>query len=161
MRVPVFVLAIVIAVQATPPSDPIFPADPLRKRTTSYHLEAAPTLERNQGRSLLTLNMGGESIAWSDPSLALNSAQFFRLRSADLESESDFASTFRLLDAQGVAHDLHYHSETLAIVALAAETNLDPAKEYAPVLNELSEAYAGRVQIWVLLSDRAASSDRR
>ncbi|MDB6040510.1 MAG: hypothetical protein JWM99_4351 [Verrucomicrobiales bacterium] len=121
----------------------------------SYQLEATSDLDSDSWTSWLSVTLGDKSLIWDDTLGSSNSSQFYRLRSSDPQEFQDSASNFRLLDQDGITHDLYYNTQLDGIAVLAAGTNLTSVVSLLPILNDLSKTYSNRVQTWVLLSDPA------
>lgn len=124
----------------------------------TYELEATDSLVSPQWSSLLTFRMGDdEGVNWSvgDASSGEIPDEFFRLRSVPPDAPAEAASNFRLLDAQGIARDLYYHTHLDGIAVVAAGTNLVQIEPLALQIAQLAQRYVGQVETWILLSDPA------
>ena len=134
-------------------------ADPLRLLLQGapggYALETTDNLTRPIWTPFLSIVLGEQPLTWSDERLGMAPSRFFRLRGEAPDTLNEWASNFRLLDAQGIARDLYYHTHRTGIVVLAAGTNLDEIAPLTPILGELGRTYTNVVEIWVLLSDGA------
>jgi hypothetical protein len=119
----------------------------------SYHLESTSDVALPQWTPLLSVRLGDQSLAWSDDRLGTTPSGYFRLRWDGPDAPAEFVSNFRLLDAQGIARDLYYHTHREGIAVIAAGTNLDAIAPLGPLLGELGKAYTNRVETWILLSD--------
>ena len=123
----------------------------------SYDLQAASTLGGNSWQSILTVNLGADPVGWDDELKGSAPFRFYRLRSSEEDALGDSVPTFRLLDQQGIARDLYYHTHLSAMVVLAAGNDLTVVSPWTNVLAEIAKVYTNRIQIWILHSDRAAS----
>jgi hypothetical protein len=121
----------------------------------TYQLEASSDLTSNQWTSSLSVTLGDQPLVWDDAASTASPFRFYRLRSGEPDEIQSSASNFRLLDQDGVTHDLYYNSQLDAIAVIAAGTNLTTIVPLLPLLNELTKAYSNRVQTWILLSDPA------
>lgn len=120
----------------------------------SYVLESATDMRSNWD-TWLSFALGGAPLDWSENILTDGPERFFRVRSIDPNALQDSVTNFRLLDAQGVSHDLYYHTDMQATVVLTAGTDLGNIAGVAPIFNELATRYASTMQFWILLSDPA------
>lgn len=121
----------------------------------AYQLETTEALASTRWSSWLTVMLGEEGLSWSDESLGSSPSGFFRLRSVPPDALPEAVSNFRLLDAQGMARDLYYHTHRSAIAVVAAGTNLTQIESLAPELARLGQRFTGSVETWILLSDPA------
>ena len=119
----------------------------------TYHLESTAEVALPQWAPLLSVRLGDQSLAWSDDRPGTNPSGYFRLRWDGPDAPAEFVSNFRLLDAQGIARDLYYHTHRDGIAVIPAGTTLDAIAPLAPLLGELGKAYTNRVETWILLSD--------
>lgn len=122
----------------------------------SYDLQASSTLGGNSWQSILTVNLGADPVGWDDELKGSAPFRFYRLGSSEADV-GDSVSTFRLLDQQGTARDLYYHTHLFAMVVLAAGNDLAVVSPWTNVLAEIAKVYTNRIQIWILHSDRAAT----
>jgi hypothetical protein len=101
--------------------------------------------------------MGDQGTGWGDRNASFGEtpAEFFRLRSAPADAPAETVSNFRLLDAQGIARDLFYHTHLDGIAVVAAGTNLAQIEPLAQEIAHLAQLYVGQVETWILLSDPA------
>ncbi len=121
----------------------------------TYQLEETSDLSSNQWTSSLSVTLGDQPLVWEDISSTVSPFQFYRLRAGEADEIQNSASNFRLLDQDGVTHDLYYNSQLDAITVIAVGTNLTTVVPLLPLLNDLTQAYSNRVQTWILLSDPA------
>jgi len=121
----------------------------------AHRLEATSELLSGRWTPVLSVILGNEPLTWSDESDTTVSSQFYRLRADPGEPAEEEVSNFRLLDANGVARDLYYHTHRMAIAVLAAGTNLDDVGPLVPLINELKQVHTNKVELWILLSDPA------
>ena len=123
----------------------------------SYELEAISGLGSSSWQSILTVNLGQEPLSWDDVTIGGGASyQFFRMRAGEPDAMGDSASNFRLLDQQGTARDLYYHTHLSAIVVVAAGTDLTKISSWTNILAELAKTYTNRIQTWILHSDPSA-----
>lgn len=120
-----------------------------------HDLETTSDLAAPRWSPLLTVILGNQPLAWQDALLGSGDSRFFRLRGRGADAAEEPVQNFRLLDAQGVARDLYYHTHLAGIAVLAAGEDLENVAPFAPLLAELSQTYANRVETWILLSDPA------
>lgn len=123
----------------------------------TYDLQAASTPVGNSWQSILTVNLGAGPVVWDDELGGSAPFRFYRLRSSEPDVLGDSVSTFRLLDQQGIARDLYYHTHLSAMVVLAAGNDLTAVSPWTNILAEIAKLYASRIQIWILHSERTAS----
>jgi hypothetical protein len=121
----------------------------------TYHLESSDNPASSVWKPWLSVNLGDQSLIWSDGLIGRLPRQFFRLRSAGPDEFGDSASNFRLLDQTGAARDLYYHTHLSAIGVLAAGTSLTNVVPLIPTLDALAQRHGTNIQIWILLSDPA------
>lgn len=118
-------------------------------------METADNQAAPQWSSSLTVRLGEEGLSWSDESLGRGSSAFFRLLSVPPDAPPEAVSNFRLLDAQGIARDLYYHTHRSGIAVVAAGTNLTQIESLAPELARLTQRFTNSVETWILLADPA------
>jgi hypothetical protein len=121
----------------------------------TYHLETTASVSSPAWAPFLSVILGDQPLNWSDDLLGTTPSGFFRVRWDGPDAPAEAVSNFRLLDAQGIARDLYYHTHLNAIAVLAAGTNLNQIAPLVPLLDELARTYTNKAQIWILLSDPA------
>lgn len=121
----------------------------------TYQLETTDNLSAPQWSSPLTFVLGENVLSWSDELLGSPHSGFLRLRSVPPDESPEAVSNFRLLDAQGIARDLYYHTHLEGIAVVAAGTNLAQIASLAPLLSQFGKTYSNEIQIWILLADPA------
>jgi hypothetical protein len=121
----------------------------------TFTLESTPDLASPNWTPSLSALFPDQPLLWTDQSSASAPFGFFRLRSESPDTIYEPASNFRLLDAQGVTHDLFYHTHRTAIVVLASGTNLDLIAPFTSTLAELQRLYTNSIETWIVLSDPA------
>jgi len=141
--------------------EPPGPAESLRlvfhgSRGRTYHVETTSDLGSIQWQPWLSLIAGNDPLDWPEnPVNAPEKSRFYRLRRGEPHAPEEWAANFRLLDAQGIARDLYYHTHLTGIVAVAAGSKLSDIAPLAPLLLELNRTHTNRIQTWILLSDPA------
>ena len=110
---------------------------------------------------LLGLQLSGTEYQWFDSSAASEAERFYRLAELADPLEVEQPDDFMLLDQDGKAHELFYHTELDALVVLAVGNSIDLLPAALQQLKSLIESYGtNRVRFWTLLSDPAATRDQ-
>jgi hypothetical protein len=122
----------------------------------TYSIDAISDFASARWDPWLAVVSDGQPMSWSEVAMLDIPFQFFRVRAVEPDALQDVTSSFRLLDHQGVARDLHYHTHLAAIAVLAAGSNLEQVVPWLPMLGELAQTHADNFLVWILLSDPAA-----
>lgn len=120
-----------------------------------HHLEIRSDFMTVDWQPFVSVILGEEPWAWTDPSGRSELSRFYRLRSDAAGAEEEGVSNFRLLDATGVARDLYYESHRMAVVVLSAGPDLIKTDAWLPRLKEMRQTYTNRLETWILLGDPA------
>ncbi len=100
---------------------------------------------------ILRLNSAGEELSYYDPLCKVEPNRFYRLRQPPFP-ETGWADNFKLLDAEGTAYELFYHSHVEVIVLLSAGPSLEPVGSRLEEIRSLKEQYGEEIRFWALLS---------
>jgi hypothetical protein len=106
----------------------------------------------------LTLRLGASALTWTDDASPPDPDRFFRLTLRQDDPNEEAIDNFLLLDADGVAQQLFYHTDAQAVVIVAAGDSL---AGLGPTWNSVKDVVTAppgtNVAVWITLSDKQAS----
>jgi mono/diheme cytochrome c family protein len=121
-------------------------------------LETSSSLAAPSWEPLLGVQMNQADYQWLDSSSVSGGTRFYRVARLENAPVVDPVDDFLLLDQDGKAHELFYHTELDGIVVMAAgDSSGNLPALLSRVQSSLSIAPTNRVAFWILLSDPAAT----
>ena len=98
---------------------------------------------------VLRLNSTASGRGYYDPVCRVQPSRFFRVREAS-DGGLPWADNFKLLDVNGQAHELYYHTDVPVIVVMSVGESLDHLAPYLSEIQALRKLYGGKMKVWAL-----------
>ncbi|MCS1409837.1 MAG: hypothetical protein M2R45_03023 [Verrucomicrobia subdivision 3 bacterium] len=107
---------------------------------------------------VLRLNSPEKARAYYDPVCRVKPSRFYRLREAQ-NGDIPWADNFKLIDVDGIVHELYYHSHIPAIILLAVGESLSSLEPMLPEIQDLKANYGDDVMFWAIHCQPDADRD--
>ncbi len=107
--------------------------------------------EASDWNPVLRLNFPNGLRSYYDPLCRVEPIRFYRLREAN-DGGLPWADNFKLIDANGIARELYYHTHVPVIVLLAVGESLAVLRPILPEIQALRNEYGENALFWAILS---------
>lgn len=107
--------------------------------------------ESSDWNPVLRLNSPNGRRSYYDPLCRVEPIRFYRLREAN-DGGLPWADNFQLIDADGVARELYYHTHVPVIVLLPVGESLAVLRPILPEIQSLRNEYGENALFWAILS---------
>ena len=107
--------------------------------------------ESSDWNPVLRLNSPNGRRSYYDPLCRVEPIRFYRLREAN-DGGLPWADNFKLIDADGVARELYYHTHVPVVVLLTVGESLGSLRPILPEIQSLRNEYGENALFWAILS---------
>ena len=107
--------------------------------------------ESSDWNPVLRLNSPNGRRSYYDPLCRVEPIRFYRLREAN-DGGLPWADNFKLIDADGIARELYYHTHVPVVVLLAVGESLASLSPILPEIQALQNEYGENALFWAILS---------